>query len=213
MTTDRVRHVLFDADGVLQHLPGGWYAAAEPFLGERSSAFLHAAWAAERPLLTGGGADFVAMLKELLVEHGSTASVAEVYTALWGTLDTVAATVDVVHRVRAAGYGVHLATNQASHRAELMRTTLGYDDLFDVSCYSYDLGVAKPDPSFFLRAADRIAADPSEILLVDDSAGNVEAARSAGLSAIQWAFDSGDTADHTGDPSLLEQLKRHGVRL
>jgi FMN phosphatase YigB (HAD superfamily) len=28
----------------------------------------------------------------------------------------------------------------------------GYDALFDVSCYSCDLGVAKPDPGFFAAA-------------------------------------------------------------
>ncbi|HEY9353239.1 MAG TPA: hypothetical protein VIP28_08320 [Nocardioides sp.] len=77
-----IGHVLFDADGVLQHLPGGWYAAAEPFLGESSESFLRAAWALELPLLTGGDVDFLAALEGLLVEHGSSASAAEVYAAV-----------------------------------------------------------------------------------------------------------------------------------
>ncbi|MGH3353790.1 MAG: HAD family hydrolase [Nocardioides sp.] len=222
MITTHVRHVLFDADGVLQHLPGGWYAAAEPFLGESSETFLHAAWALERPLLTGGEVDFLAALEGLLVEHGASASVAEVYAAVWGTVETVAATVEVVRRTRSAGYGVHLGTNQAPHRRHFMRSTLGYDDLFDVSCYSFDLGVAKPDPTFFHRAADRIGAESGEILLVDDSATNVEAARSAGMSAIHWTFDVGDElagsgtaalVEHTGHAALIDQLAAHGVRL
>lgn len=222
MNTTDVRHVLFDADGVLQHLPGGWYAAAEPHLGDPSEAFLHAAWALEAPMLTGGDDDFLAALEGLLLEHGSSASAAEVYAALWGAVETVATTADVVRRVQAAGYGVHLGTNQAPHRSSLMRTTLGYDDLFDVSCYSYELGVAKPDPTFFHRAADRIGAEPGEILLIDDSAKNVEAARSAGMSAIRWAFDVGDElagsgastlVEHTGHAALIEQLAAHGVRL
>lgn len=217
-----IGHVLFDADGVLQHLPGGWYAAAEPFLGDGSEAFLRAAWALEMPLLTGGDVDFLAALEGLLVEHGSSAQVAEVYAAVWSSVETVAATADVVHRVRAAGYGVHLGTNQAAHRSHFMRATLGYDDLFDVSCYSYDLGVAKPDPSFFHRAADRIGAEPSEILFVDDSATNAEAARSAGMSAIHWTFDGDERragsstaalVEHTGHAALIEQLAAHGVRL
>jgi hypothetical protein len=36
-----IRHVLFDADGVIQSLPGGWYAAIEPYVGERAEEFLH----------------------------------------------------------------------------------------------------------------------------------------------------------------------------
>lgn len=210
MNTADVRHVLFDADGVLQHLPGGWYAAAEPFLGESSEAFLHAAWALESPLLTGGDVDFVAALEGLLVEHGSSASAAEVYTAVWGTVETVAVTAEVVRRVRAAGYGVHLGTNQAAHRSHLMRSTLGYDDLFDVSCYSYELGVAKPDPSFFRRAADLIGSEPSEILFVDDSVKNVEGARTAGMSAIHWTLD---VDDELATAALISQLASHGVAL
>ena len=30
-----LRHVLFDADGVLQHIPDGWYAAVARYLGDR----------------------------------------------------------------------------------------------------------------------------------------------------------------------------------
>lgn len=213
MNTTDVRHVLFDADGVLQHLPGGWYAAAEPHLGDTSEAVLHAAWALEAPMLTGGDDDFLAALEGLLLEHGSSASAAEVYAALWGAVETVETTADVVRRVRAAGYGVHLGTNQAAHRSQFMRFTLGYDDLFDVSCYSHELGVAKPDPAFFRRAADCIGAAPGEILFVDDSAKNVEVAQSAGMSAIHWTFAVGDELAAAGDAALIEQLAAHGVRL
>ena len=210
MNTTDVRHVLFDADGVLQHLPGGWYAAAEPFLGESSESFLRAAWSLELPLLTGGDVDFLATLEGLLVEHGSSASAAEVYAAVWNSAETVAATADVVRRVRAAGYGVHLGTNQASHRSHFMRSTLGYDDLFDVSCYSYELGVAKPDPAFFHRAADRIGVEPGKILFIDDSTTNVEAARSAGMSATHWAVDPGN---EVATAALIAKLAANGVAL
>ena len=48
-----VRHVLFDADGVLQDVPGGWEAAARPYLGERAMEFLRRAWDDELPALAG----------------------------------------------------------------------------------------------------------------------------------------------------------------
>jgi putative hydrolase of the HAD superfamily len=85
-----------------------------------------------------------------------------------------------------------------------MRTVLGYDDLFDVSCYSYDLGVAKPDPAFFTRAAERIGADASSILFIDDTSRNVTGARTAGLPAEQWDFTQGHAVLH-------EILTKHGV--
>jgi putative hydrolase of the HAD superfamily len=77
-----------------------------------------------------------------------------------------------------------------------MRSVLGYDELFDVSCYSYDLGVAKPDVGFFTEAARRIAADPSTILFIDDMESNVEGARAAGFAAEHWHFERGHDALH-----------------
>ena len=213
MNTTDVRHVLFDADGVLQHLPGGWYAAAAPFLGDLTEDFLRDAWAAEVPLLTGGDGDFLAILTGLLEDHGATGSADEVYTAVWNAIVTNQETAEVVRRVRAAGYGAHLGTNPARHRGSFMRAGLGYDDLFDMSCYSYDLGVAKPDPEFFRRCAERIGADPGEILFVDDSARNVAAARSVGMTALHWSFDPAAEADHTGHDALVGELAAHGVHL
>jgi hypothetical protein len=45
------RHILFDADGVLQELPGGWVAAAEPYFGERALEFLERSYQARLPSL------------------------------------------------------------------------------------------------------------------------------------------------------------------
>ncbi|MER6969894.1 HAD-IA family hydrolase [Nocardioides sp. NPDC000445] len=213
MTEAPIAHVVFDADGVLQHLPGGWHAAVAPLLGDRTEEILQAAWAAEAPMLTGGDGDFRAVLAGVLLEHGAAASAEEVYVAAWGSVQTDHETADVVRRVRAAGYGAHLGTNQASHRSALMRTELGYDDLFDVSCYSYELGVAKPDPRFFLLAAGRIGAEPHEILFIDDSVRNIVAARSVGMAALHWSFDPDAGAEHTGQAGLVDRLAAHGVHL
>lgn len=60
-----VHHVLFDADGVLQELPGGWTSAIEPFLGDRAGEFLMETWAEEKPTLTGEG-DYLVMLAAAL---------------------------------------------------------------------------------------------------------------------------------------------------
>ena len=93
--------------------------------------------------------------------------------------------------MRANGYGVHLGTNQERHPAAHMRSALGYNALFDVCCYSCDLGVAKPDPAFFAAAARRIAARPDRILFIDDGARNVEGARAAGLAALPVGTGAG----------------------
>jgi putative hydrolase of the HAD superfamily len=198
-----IRHVMFDADGVLQSLPGGWIAAAEPFFGERALEFLQRSYEAQLPTLAGQG-DHLAILTAMLAEFGVTVPVADVYRGIWLSIEPVAASLAVVRALRQGGYGVHLGTNQERYRAAHMREVLGYDALFDVSCYSCELGAAKPDLAFFTEAARRIGAEPSAILFIDDNAGNVAAAREAGLSAEQWCV-------YDGHDVLHGLLARHGV--
>lgn len=198
-----IRHVLFDADGVLQNLPGGWIAAAEPYFGERALEFLERAYAAELPTLAGQG-DHLAILGVMLAEFGVTVPVGDVYRAIWLSMEPAAASLAVVHALRRGGYGVHLGTNQERYRAAHMREVLGYDALFDVSCYSCELGAAKPDLAFFTEAARRIGAQPAAILFIDDTAQNVAAARVAGLTAEQWCLSDGHDV-------LRDLLARHGV--
>ncbi len=201
----RIQHVLFDADGVLQYVPGGWHAAMEPYLGDRALEFLHRTWQDELPSLTGQG-DYMPLLAAALVEFGVTAPVEAVYKAAWHSITTIEAAFEVVDALRRCGYGVHIGTNQEQHRAVHMRSTLGYDNLFDVSCYSYELGVAKPEPAFFAEAARRISAPPQTILFIDDSAKNVDGARAAGFAAEQWDHEQ-------GRPKLLNLLSAHGIEL
>ena len=198
-----ITHVLLDADGVLQDLPGGWYAAMEPFLGDRAREFLHRTWADERPTLAGEG-DYLPMLEAALREYAVTTPVAEVHATVWHRIEEVASSFDVVAALRRAGYGVHLATNQERHRGTYMHDVLGYRDRFDVSAYSWEIGAAKPDPEFFHRVVRLIGAPAGEVLFVDDSEANVAGARRAGLVAEQWHFER-------GPESLVALLARHGV--
>lgn len=199
-----IAHVLFDADGVLQTVPDGWFAPAEPYLGDRAEEFVRHLWELEQPTLIGQG-DFRLLLADRLRAFGVSSPAEEVLADLWHNIAPDPGSVALVAALRDAGYGVYLGTNQGRHRAAHMRSALGYDDLFAVSCYSYELGAAKPDPRFFTIAAERIGAAPAEIVLVDDSARNLQGARAAGLAAVQWTI-----AD--GLDRLLGELAGLGVR-
>jgi putative hydrolase of the HAD superfamily len=198
-----IRHVMFDADGVLQELPGGWVNAAEPYFGERTLEFLQRAYDSQRPTLAGRG-DHLEILAALLADFAVTASLDDIFRDIWLAAVPAPASLAVVRALRGSGYGVHLGTNQERHRAAHMRAVFGYDALFDVSCYSCDLGAAKPDPAFFAEAARRIGGEPGAILFIDDLTQNIAAAREAGLAAEQWSLDEGHGALHA-------LLARHGV--
>ena len=198
-----IRHVLFDADGVLQEVGGGFYTVGTPLLGEHAREILTLASEGERPLLAGDD-DFLPVLADILRRYDVDVPAAELYAAVWQNIEPSAASLDLVRRLRDAGYGVHLGTNQIRRRADYMRATLPYDELFDVKLYSCDLGVAKPDAAFFQKAATRIGAEPAEILFVDDHVPNVEGAGSIGMAAVHWRIKEGHDV-------LLERLAGYGV--
>lgn len=57
---------------------------------------------------------------------------------------------------------------------------------FDYSCYSCDLGLAKPGREIFLNCLEGVGAAPSETLFLDDREENVDAARSLGIHVIHY---------------------------
>jgi putative hydrolase of the HAD superfamily len=109
-----------------------------------------------------------------------------------------------VSALRAEGVRCYLATNQTEHRARYMAENLGYAELLDGAFWSYELGLAKPDPAYFTAIVDHLGLEAHEVLFVDDSARNVEAARSIGMAAELWHVDQ-------GLPALRELLRGHDL--
>lgn len=200
-----VRAVLWDADGVLQHLPAGWEASMRPVVEGHVAdleAFLAEAFEAERPALLGQ-VSWLEVLPALLDRWGVGHLRARALE-VWLTIVPQEEVRELVSEVRAAGIACYLATNQAEHRGRHMAEHLGYDDLLDGAFWSYELGLAKPDPAYFATVVERIGLEPAEVLLVDDALRNVEAARAAGLVAVHWHVEE-------GLPVLRERLRGHGV--
>jgi putative hydrolase of the HAD superfamily len=68
---------------------------------------------------------------------------------------------------------------------------------------SYEIGVSKPEPAIFERAAERAGTPPERIFFCDDLPEHVAAARAAGWDAELF----------TSAPLLADQLARRGLRL
>jgi len=109
------------------------------------------------------------------------------------------AVLSAVKRYRDRGLPVFLATNQEHLRADYLMRQVGLGAHVDGIIYSAALGHRKPSAEFFERAAAIAAAAPEDIVLVDDTLANVEAARQAGWSAVHW----------TGNGSLDEELAQY----
>lgn len=198
-----VQALLLDADGVMQDNPPGWLdrvtAAVPPADRER---FAQDLWATEEDALAGRR-PFREVLGEVTARWG-VPDQAERLLALWREAEVAAGMVALVREVRAGGTPCHLVTNQNELRAAYLRESLGYDALFDRIFVSCELGLTKSDDGFFARVAGELGTPPDRLLVVDDSAQHVEAARAAGLRGLHWSLDQ-------GVPALRRLLAGHGV--
>ena len=84
---------------------------------------------------------------------------------------------------------MYLATNQEHLRAAYLMEKLGLADHVDGMLYSARLGAKKPDGEFFAKVQAAIGLCGEEMLLIDDTRQNIEAALKAGWRAFHWTKD------------------------
>jgi putative hydrolase of the HAD superfamily len=187
--------LMVDVDGVLVHgrpLDGGrWSANLEADLGLRPTdlqrAFFTPHW---NDIVTGrhGLVDLLKPALKSIAPHLSHHELIEYWFANDARLDE--ALIADIDRQREKGIKVYLATNQEHLRASYLIEHLGLGQHCDGIYYSAAVGFQKPDRQFFERVTACTSLRASELLLVDDLAENVLAARDAGWQAVQWTSDS-----------------------
>lgn len=60
------------------------------------------------------------------------------------------------------------------------------EDAFDVAVFSAEVGLAKPDPQIYHFILQKLGVVAEEAVFIDDSIGNVEAARKVGLQTVHF---------------------------
>lgn len=192
---------MFDADGVVQSLPDGSLDRLAATLGV-DVADLGELFEAERPAIAGS-VSLASALGPVLARLGKQRLLEETL-ALWCQAELDQGVLAIVRQLRRSGVRCFLGTNQVDARAAFMRTTLGYNEMFDASFYSCELGFAKPDPAFFEAVLNRVGAVGSQLLFIDDRPENVAAARAAGMRGEVYSREQ-------GIGRLNEILLNHGL--
>jgi putative hydrolase of the HAD superfamily len=100
------------------------------------------------------------------------------------------ALLEEIQRWRASGTKIYLATNQEHLRAAHLMAAVGLQHHCDGIFYSAALGCRKPDLAFFDKAAELSGFAPEQLVLIDDTAENLVAARKAGWNAVMWEQQS-----------------------
>jgi 2-haloacid dehalogenase len=145
-------------------------------------------------------ADAVAERQRLFPEHAER-------IALWHTgwpqmlRDQIPETVELLAALRDRGHRLLALTNWSAETFPIARQRFAFLDWFEDIVVSGEVNLAKPDPRIFELTVRRTGLEPGQTLYIDDSAGNVAAARTLGFRTHHFQSPAG----------LRAELDRHSL--
>ncbi len=83
-------------------------------------------------------------------------------------------------------YPLGLLSNAWSGARDLLTRKFGFLDIFDVSVFSAEVQMAKPDHRFYEWILERLQVAPQDIVFVDDFIENIHAADALGIKTIHF---------------------------
>lgn len=83
-------------------------------------------------------------------------------------------------------FRIGLLSNAWDNLRSLIQQEWQIADVFDELVISAEVGLAKPEPRIYEMAVNRFGIQPREAVFLDDLERNIQAAREAGLHAIQF---------------------------
>ncbi len=90
---------------------------------------------------------------------------------------------EAVRRI-ATAWPAALASSSHPRVIDATLAATGLAGVFGVVVSSDEVAHGKPEPDVFLEAARRLGADPSEVLVVEDSLNGLKAGRAAGMTTV-----------------------------
>lgn len=94
--------------------------------------------------------------------------------------------IDWAARLQAAGIRTGILSNLGDAMESGVRAHCTWLEAFHHHTFSHRLGTAKPDPAIYAHAAQGLGVPPEAVLFIDDRQDNIEAARNAGMQAVQY---------------------------
>lgn len=199
---DKIKNIIFDLGGVVIDLDRDHAVHALANLGVADADTLLGQYAQKGPfLLLESGLVTAARFYDgilPLCHPGTTCG--EIQDAFERFLvDLPVERLAAIRALRKKGFKVFMLSNtnpvMYNHWIDLAfrQEALTVNDYFDGIVLSYQERICKPDPQIFKNLIERYHLEPSETLMLDDSAANCDSARSVGLNAIQVKKTGDDT--------------------
>ncbi|MGH9307057.1 MAG: HAD family hydrolase [Acidimicrobiales bacterium] len=197
--------MIFDFDGLMVDSETISARAVVDFMSERGARVRMAEFA---HLFGATGADQDRQWRELFarwlgpdVDTGLIeAQLAEVVEGAKAEARLIPAAVELAERARSVGIKVGLATGKARPLLDADLGRHGLEYLFDAVITADEVPRGKPAPDIFIELARRLGADPTECLVLEDSAPGCLAGLEAGMTVV--ACPNPVTAGQTFPPGV-----------
>ena len=89
--------------------------------------------------------------------------------------------------VRGRGLRTAILSNMGDNVLANMQREFDWFSQFDALVWSFQHGMAKPEPAIYRLVLEKLGTQPAETLFLDDKPVNVDAARSLGLKALVFS--------------------------
>lgn len=101
-----------------------------------------------------------------------------------GRIPVLPGVFEIIDYLDKNGYKKSIATSTRRVKAESRLKKENLFDHFDSIMYGDDVKISKPNPEIFLKTAEKMELNPSEILILEDSPSGIEAAYNGGFRCI-----------------------------
>ena len=103
---------------------------------------------------------------------------------MWTTFDP--AMISWQLQLKTAGLRTAILSNMGDSVLTNLEREFAWLGNFDVLVWSYQLGMAKPDPAIYRHTLENLGTRPEETLFVDDKQVNIDAAKALGMVGIEF---------------------------
>ena len=88
-------------------------------------------------------------------------------------------------------YPLYILSNTNELHLNYIKNTFSCFREISEGVYSYQVGVAKPDPRIFRIAIEQYNLEPGSTLFIDDKKGNIDSAAALGLQTLLYPSENG----------------------